>query len=218
LVIALAQGWTITAARGLGREYRSTVRDRMPVVQETIGLGFFGLRRWLPLPRWPRDFDPQWHREKAGMEVISNRAELDSLLDGLLRFAQQMQQKHGEFYPFAQAMTREGQVEAVATYSGDERPLSQHVIDDLISALRAGAVQKGYRAIGICSDVRVVPPHSTAKTDAVRVHLEQLGGEAVTVYLPYRKKLLGKIVYGELFASAAEPQVFATGGAEGSAH
>jgi hypothetical protein len=39
--------------------------------------------------------------------------ELDELLDTLLPFAQQMLQKHGEFFPFGAAMTSSGEIRHV---------------------------------------------------------------------------------------------------------
>jgi len=35
------------------------------------------------------------------------------------------------------------------------------------------------------------------------------GVEAVNVFMPYRKRMLRGITYGEIFASAADPLVFA---------
>ena len=60
-LVAAAQGWQVTTAWGFGREYRSTVSDKAPGVEERVKLGFFGLRRSFPLPRWPHDFAPQRH-------------------------------------------------------------------------------------------------------------------------------------------------------------
>jgi len=40
------------------------------------------------------------------------------------------------------------------------------------------------------------------------VTLEENEGEAVNVFMPYRKRLLRGIEYGEIFASAADKSVF----------
>ena len=50
-----------------------------------------------------------------------SRADLDNLLNSLLPFAQQMLKRYGEFYPFARVLTAEGEIAAVAAYTGDER-------------------------------------------------------------------------------------------------
>jgi len=51
-------------------------------------------------------------------------------------------------------------------------------------------------------------PDGSGKTDAIRVTLEENEGEAVNVFMPYRKRLLRGIEYGEIFASAADKSVF----------
>jgi hypothetical protein len=58
-------------------------------------------------------------------------------------------------------------------------------------------------------DVRVVPPGASAKSDAICAQLEHANGEAVDVYLPYKKHWLGRFTYGEIFASARDARVFA---------
>ena len=135
--------------------------------------------------------------------------DLDRLLDFLLRRAQELLGKYGEFYPFAAALTTEGAVVAVAGYPGGEKPPSAEVIDLLVEALQDGVRKGEFRACGICADVRVLPPNAQAKTEAVRVSLEHARGEAVTVYLPYQKRFPRRIAYGELFAMQATPQLFA---------
>jgi hypothetical protein len=60
LLIASAQGWELTSAWGFGRERRFAVGDKASGMQETIKLGFFGLRRSSAFPRWPQDFNPEW--------------------------------------------------------------------------------------------------------------------------------------------------------------
>src|SRR3954447_24475506 len=119
-----------------------------------------------------------------------------------------MLKRYGEFYPFARVLTAEGEIAAVAAYTGDEHPPSQVVIDELVAALRGEAGEGRLRATGICFDARVLPPGGIDKTDAVAVRLEHVDGEAVQVFLPYRKKPFRRIVCGELFATAAAAQIF----------
>jgi hypothetical protein len=143
-----------------------------------------------------------------------SREDQDQLLNVLLPHAQELLKKYGEFYPFAASLTTDGQVELHAGYSGEEKPPSQEIIDLLVEGLRSEAQEGRFRAAGICFDVRVQPPDGQAKTDAVAVTLEHQAGDAVCVYLPYRKRFLGKIAYGDLFATAEDPQIF-VGGSHG---
>jgi len=140
-----------------------------------------------------------------------SRPELDALLNVLFPFAQQMIQKRGEFFPFGASMASDGEIASVAGDVGEERPESQEVIDVLTEAFRQQAALGEIKAAGICLDARTVPPGQTEKTDAILARLEHQDGEAIDVFLPYRKGLFGKVKYGEVFATAGAPQVFAAG-------
>src|SRR5262245_56902618 len=142
-----------------------------------------------------------------------SRPDLDELLNALFPFAQQMLQKRGAFYPFGASMGIDGQVVSVAGYSGTEHPEAQEMIDFLTVSLRQEAASGQIKAAGICIDARTIPPGQTEKTDAILARLEHRDGEAIEVLLPYRKGLLGKVKYGEIFATAGTPRVFAGGAA-----
>jgi hypothetical protein len=137
-----------------------------------------------------------------------SRPDLNELLPVLFDFAQLMLRKAGEFFPFAASMTTDGKVQSVGGYTGDEHPPSQEVIDLLIAAFQRDAAAGKIRAAGICMDVRTIPPGSNEKTDAICARLEHVDGEAVDVYLPYRKGLFGKFKYGSVFATQGERLIF----------
>jgi hypothetical protein len=137
-----------------------------------------------------------------------SREEGNKLLNALLPFAQRMLAKHGEFHPFGAFLNQKSEVTLLAGYNGDEHPAPKDLIEMMYKTLSKEANQKGYLAVGICYDVLVTPPKEAKKTDAIQVAIEHSDGEAVNVYIPYRKNWLGKIGYGEIFASAAVPRVF----------
>jgi len=134
--------------------------------------------------------------------------DLEELLNFLVPFAQEQLSKHGEFYPFAASVAQDGQVQPSMAYDGEEQPETQEVIDLLVQGLRGEAAAGRIRASGICLDIRTIPPGSKEKTDAICVRLEHESGEAVHIALPYKKGLLGKYKYGELFATAGDPEIF----------
>ena len=136
------------------------------------------------------------------------RDEGDKLLNALLPFAPQMLTKHGEFHPFGAYLNSTGETNLLAAYDADERPAAQTLIEMMVESLRKDAIEKGYQAVGICFDVLVIPQGRTNKSDAIQMTIEYADGEAVNVYLPYKKKWLGKIQYGTTFASSAESRVF----------
>jgi hypothetical protein len=137
-----------------------------------------------------------------------SRADLNELLPVLFDFAQLMLSKEGEFLPFAASMTPDGKIQSVGGYTGDEHPPSQELIDLLTMAFQRDAAAGKLRATGICMDVRTIAPGETQKTDAICARLEHSDGEAVEVFLPYRKTFLGKIKYGTIFATAGAPVIF----------
>ena len=120
----------------------------------------------------------------------------------LLRMATTLLEKNGEFYPFAGFLDSTGRFQQLAAYDGDEHPASAHVIEDLRRILQSSASQNHYRAIGLVYDVRVVPPGSRDKTDAVLIELEHQSGYRVNVYWPYTKRSTGAPSLGAAFAVA----------------
>jgi hypothetical protein len=134
--------------------------------------------------------------------------DLEELLNALIPFAQEMLSKHGEFYPFGASIDAKGEVTAQAAETGEENPDSQEVIAMLLAGMRAEAERGEIRAAGICYDSRVVPPGKTEKTDAIACRLEHRSGEAVQTFVPYRKGLLGRYKYDELFAAEGDQAIF----------
>jgi hypothetical protein len=132
--------------------------------------------------------------------------DLDALLNALLPFAQEMLTKHGEFLPFGASISKKGDRSVAAGDAGVERPESQVVIELLIDGFR-GARRK-LRAAGVCYDVLAVPPGEKRKTDAICARLEHEAGEAVSVFLPYKKGRRGKVDYGEIWGAPDERTIF----------
>ena len=110
---------------------------------------------------------------------------MDALLNAALPFAKQQLTKHGEFFPYGVAMSREGQIALIAGYTGTERPPSTEVLDILYEGLRSKAEQN--RGAAVVADVRL----RGEETDAIQVEVEHRDGVALKVFLPYRKKRFG---------------------------
>jgi len=135
------------------------------------------------------------------------KAEVEEVLSAGLPFAQKELEAHGEFYPFAFAKAMDGKVTAVAVPLAEEHPVSQKMIDALVSALKAGVTRSQYKATGIFVDARVQPPTRLEKTDAIRVGLEHVAGYCVDVFVPYSRSRAGKVTLGESFATQHTAEV-----------
>ncbi len=136
------------------------------------------------------------------------RIELDALLGRMMTVAQEMLRKHGEFYPFAVTMDRDGKVALVGGVTGSEHPDSESVIDLLVDGLRRSAEQGAIRASGICWDARLTAPDGQ-NTDAIAMSLEHAAGDAALVFRPYSKGRILGWRFGDLVANApGERRVF----------
>jgi hypothetical protein len=135
---------------------------------------------------------------KAGCEEIMN---------ALVPFAQQMLEKHGEFFPFGGTMKNNGEITHTGGYDGRERPPSADIIRLLSDSFRSGARSGQYKATALVYDVRVFLPATGQKSDAVAVALDHRDNYSVVVYFPYQIKG-GKVAFGDVFAKKGEANVF----------
>jgi hypothetical protein len=129
--------------------------------------------------------------------------DLNQLFEAALSFAKTMLAKEGEFIPFGVSMDPLGKTALVGGDVGQEHPASADVVSLLQSSFLRSASCGAIRAAGVCLDVRVVPPGSHDKSDAICVRLAHAKGEAVEVYVPYISQNHGSHVYGEPFATLA---------------
>ena len=134
--------------------------------------------------------------------------ELEQLLNAVIPLAQRMLARHGQFYPFAAAVRQDGKLTFIPNRDKKQPPPRQSLADRLREELIMGASNGEYRATGLCQDVSVNLSGAMGKSDAVLITIEHLNGRAMDVFLPYEAEADGEIVYGEVFASAADPVVF----------
>ena len=134
------------------------------------------------------------------------QADLDSLLETMLGFAQQQLALHGEFFPYAAAIGQDGRLELVgaAVEAQDDRPASADVREACFEALSSRRDE--IRAGGVAADVEVREP---VAGDAIQVELEHAEGHALAVLFPYSKPAGdGPLEYGELSAHAGERRIW----------
>jgi hypothetical protein len=91
--------------------------------------------------------------------------------------------KRGEFFPFGCTMSPTAEITLAAGYDDKPDGDAQEIIKLTLEGFRAGARSGDYKAIALCVDVRVDAPDGSGKTDAIRVTLEERGGEAVKVFM-----------------------------------
>ncbi|MEC8848053.1 MAG: hypothetical protein VYB93_02090 [Pseudomonadota bacterium] len=100
--------------------------------------------------------------------MATPKEDVEEVMNSMLSFGTEMLEKHGEFFPYGGAMTPSREVVSVAGYTGEEQPPSQEVIELLRAGFREAAERGEYKATGLY-DVRVTPPESDSKTDAIAI-------------------------------------------------
>lgn len=126
--------------------------------------------------------------------------DLDQLLGASVEAAVRMLAQEGEFYPFALAMTAEGEVVAPQVTPSSDRPTADEVAELLLAALQEA--RSGFRASAMCSDVRIRNDEGDER-DAIRIELEAPEADPLVVVVPYADQKLD-----EPFGMPGERRVF----------
>ena len=132
---------------------------------------------------------------------------VQTLLDEGIKFAEMMLKEHQEFHPFGWAMNPSAEPVSIAIDMGEEFPSSQDTILALYNTFADEGKVGNYIATAIFYDVRVVPPNSDIKSDAIAVALDDVNGFSRIVFKPYQFED-DELIFGDLFAQAGENKVF----------
>jgi hypothetical protein len=144
----------------------------------------------------------------SASQHMTPKEECEALMNALVPFAEQLLSKRREFYPFGGTMSIDGKISPGATFTGDERPDSQSLIDLLEKGYRDGAKRHLYKATAIIVDVRTIPPGKKDKQDAVEVRLDHVSGYSVKVLLPYAFSRDGKLEFAPPFSARGDGRIF----------
>jgi hypothetical protein len=96
----------------------------------------------------------------------------DKLIDKTFPLVDSLLEKYGEFFPLAAVVLQDDSLASVATYDGDEKPLSDTVIAHLKKAIKEGFKNGEYKAAVIFYDVYAMNPSTNIKSDAVAIIYE----------------------------------------------
>ena len=140
---------------------------------------------------------------------MSGKSDCEKLMNAMIPIAERMLSEYGEFYPYGGYMKPDGEIVHVgAKDEDDDHPKSK----DLIYLLRRSfvdlAATGSCKATAIVFDVRIAPPGSKEKGDAVQLSLEHADGYAAEVFLPYQIGDGGSVDYGAMFAQEGARDIF----------
>jgi hypothetical protein len=156
-----------------------------------------------------------WARERlltAAEHMPTPKEDCEALLDAALPFVEEQLDKYGEFFPIGATMSPSGEITPLGGYTGNERPLSDDVIQLLEDGFRTGAKAGSYRATALFFEVRVTPPGKTSAQDAVAVRLDHRDQYSAIVFFPY-VLAAGVAQWDAPFATQGEGTIFGSSSA-----
>lgn len=133
-------------------------------------------------------------------------------------FAEEMLEKHGEFFPFGAAMRPNKSIISVSVSEDDEHPEAQTLIDGLNDAFRYGAALGQYDATALFFVGRVKLSGDADSSDAIVVQLDHRDSISTRVYLPYEMKRVGlfkrrrQLEFGQSMSELGDFDVFSNDG------
>ena len=140
---------------------------------------------------------------------MSAKGDCEKLMNAMLPLAERMLSEYGEFYPYGGYMKSSGEIVDVgAKDEEDDHPKSRDLLYLLRQTFSEMAVTGACKATAIVFDVRVVPPGSEEKSDAVQICLEHVDGYSAEVFMPYQIDQDGRISYGTIFAQEGKRVIF----------
>jgi hypothetical protein len=135
------------------------------------------------------------------------------LFDWLAKMSKELIKKQGAFLPHGAIVSPEGKLAGVGASTKEAQPGAQQVLQLLEGGIRGMAAQGKCRGAGIALDTRLkaAPQKEYIGKDAIWVFLEERGGQAQSVYVPYAKSWTGEFTYSDPFAQPDKPRFFGKG-------
>jgi hypothetical protein len=92
----------------------------------------------------------------------------------------------------------------------EEKDDVRSLVDEILRVFRTLANEKKAQAVAWCVDMRVVPPGSQDKTDALMLFCESVDGTALVVMNPYADAPGPETKFVGRYVLSTEPRVFGT--------
>jgi hypothetical protein len=145
--------------------------------------------------------------------MAASAEQLHELLMYCMDFGKTLLERAGEFYPFGAVIRRDGKLEAVGGYDGNEKPSSQDIYQLLTQAFVSQARAGDILAMALAAHVNIPRDYNPPSPDGVRVHLES-DGFSRFLYVPYTLSREGWLrrrtvaSYADPIPVGIPPQVF----------
>ena len=142
------------------------------------------------------------------MSNAEAQADVEQLVNALLPQAEGMLIAHGQFFPFAGALTLEGQLAQLAVGEEHRHSSVEVVVEALEGMLRDAA--ENFRATALAFPVEAELPGERADSDAVAIALDHRTDYSVVLIIPYALSE-GGVHFGEAVAQRGEHGIFPPG-------
>ncbi len=141
---------------------------------------------------------------------MTDRDDLDQLLNSLIGFAQEQLIKQDGFLPYFGTLGSESaggeQVQFGMVHLEDEFPSASEVRETTFRGLKTKAQEGTIRACAVVTDMRI-KEGAPGFEDSIHVLLEHSSGRVVEFNLPYRKN--GDVYdYGDVLFDPGQPEIF----------
>lgn len=141
---------------------------------------------------------------------MTDRDDLDQLLNSLIGQAQEQLVKRDGFLPYCGTLesepAKDNQVMSGMVDIGEEYPSPLEVRNATITALKSEAQKEEIRACAVVTDVRL-KEGAPGFEEAINIFLEHNSGRVVNFHLPYRKS--GDVYdYGDALFGSGDSEIF----------
>jgi len=124
----------------------------------------------------------------------------------LFDFSKSCLRDRGDFLPHAAIVTADGKVELVGVMGARDLTNAAEILPLLHGGLRSLVKAKSPSAIAVAESVTITLPGKSA-TKAIKVLFEHRRGLTVALYVPYEKKLMRGLVYGNMISMLAKAEI-----------
>jgi len=138
---------------------------------------------------------------------MNPKEKAEELLGVLIPFAEQLLVEHGEFFPFAGRMAKDGQFNHVAGYAGEEQPPSDEIRRLIEAGLREQASRGECDLAIVITNVSLTDQETGDTEDAIHAAIEHRAGYFADVFFPYSVSG-GSLEYGDAKAQPRTPTIF----------
>jgi hypothetical protein len=135
------------------------------------------------------------------------KTDCEMLLGALMPFAEKMLAEHGDFFPFAAAMSESGECEMAAVADDGEEPSPRELIDLFVEQFHTEAKTGEFKATAIIYNAKTIAPGKTEEENTMIGSVDHRDGFSAKICFPYSLES-GKLKLQKPYVAAGENRIF----------